>query len=295
MDEIRYIAGLDRQFPHRLRDIPDAPSGIYFRGRLPDEERPAVAVIGSRNCSEYGRGMAKYFSDCLAGAGVQIISGMARGIDGIAQRAAIDAGGETFGILGCGPDIIYPRENSELFERILEKGGLISEVPPGTPADRINFPKRNRIISGMADILLVIESRIKSGTGITVRYALSQGKDVFAIPGRLTDAMSAGCNRLISEGAGIARDPEDIISALKIRYSAVGTDKRAKKSDNSENLTLAGSEKVVYSLLDLYPKNIDEIISIGRITVPEALEALLDLEIRGLACECGANSYIRKI
>lgn len=296
MDDIRYVSSFDSDYPEKLLCLHDAPAGIYVRGRLPDPKKPAVAVIGFRNCTEYGRGMAEYFSSQLAAAGVQIISGMARGIDGIAQKAAADAGAETFGVLGCGVDVIYPRENMDLFNNVLVNGGLISEFPPGRAPLSSQFPSRNRIISALADVLLVIEARIKSGTGITVRFALEQGKDIYAVPGRLTDPLSAGCNRLIADGAGVAGSPDDILRALGIYeeqhengvLTGAGNKARGK-------LTLAGSEKVVYSLLDLYPKTLDELVSAGGLSIPDAMEALLSLSLKGLASECGKNNYIRKL
>ena len=299
MDDIRYISRLDSEYPEKLRNIPGAPAGLYVRGSLPDPLLPSVAIVGSRNCSEYGRKIAAIFSKRLAEKRIQIISGMARGIDGIAQAAAVDAGGCTFGVLGCGVDVIYPKENSALFGCVLEKGGLISEVAPGSAALKSQFPSRNRIISGLADILLVVEARIKSGTGITVRYALDQGRDIFAIPGRLTDPLSAGCNRLIADGAGIALLPDDIIRALGIMKPGMFIENsgacNSPDIEAAQKLTLAGSEKVVYSLLDLYPKTLDEIVCAGKLKIPDAMEALLGLMIKGYAAECGKNNYIRKI
>lgn len=301
MDDIRFIDRFSREYPVKLNAIDGPPAGIYVRGKMPDPDIPCVAIVGSRNCSEYGKYMARYFASALSEEGIQIISGMARGVDGIAQETAIDAGAGTFGILGCGVDVVYPKENERIFAKILDKGGLMAEVPPGSPALKSQFPSRNRIISALADVLLVIEARIKSGTGITVRFALEQGKDIFAVPGRLTDPLSAGCNRLISEGAGIARSPEDIIHVLKAGRDGFGKEYDRNTSGTVSGdicgfrkLALAGTEKVVYSLLDLYPKTLDEIVSAGRMSVPDAMEALLGLEMKDLASECARNHYIKK-
>lgn len=206
----------DADYPERLRTIPHSPSKLYVRGELPDNDKPSVAIIGARDCSSYGRDMAKWFGIELARAGVQIISGMARGIDGISQSAALKAGGKSFAVLGCGIDVCYPTENRYIYDALFDCGGIISEFPPGTQPLARNFPSRNRIISGLADIILVVEAREKSGTLITVDYALSQGKDVFAIPGRLGDQRSAGCNALIHMGAFMALSPGDILEALGI-------------------------------------------------------------------------------
>lgn len=226
------------QYPGRLANIPDAPYGLYYRGRLPEQGRPSAAIIGARNCSEYGRRMAERFGRELAMAGVQIISGMARGIDGIGQKEALAAGGYSLGVLGCGADICYPSENRELYDMLCGQGGVCSEYPPGTLPKNNLFPPRNRIISAMSDIVLVIEAKNKSGTLITVDMALEQGKEVYALPGRVTDALSEGCNRLIQQGAGIALSPQDMVRELKENISNViesGVIYDESKKDSSES------------------------------------------------------------
>ena len=203
---------LEESFPDRLRTIPDPPFGLYWRGELPESGStgPCAAVIGARLASGYGRAQARRFGRGLAQRGITVISGMARGIDGIAQSAALEAGGKSYAVLGCGVDLCYPEENRRLYELLLQRGGLVSEYPPGTPPDARNFPQRNRIISGLSDLVLVIEARRRSGTLITVDMALEQGREVFAVPGRVSDALSDGCNCLIRQGAGAATCPKDI-------------------------------------------------------------------------------------
>ncbi len=202
------------QFPERLSRIPDKPYALYFAGRLPQAEKRAVAVIGARECTAYGRYMAEQFGAAFAKAGIQVISGMARGIDGIGQTAALKEGGYSLGVLGCGVDICYPGENRELYETLLAAGGICSEYPPGTEPRAVLFPPRNRIISGLCDAVLVVEAREKSGTLITVDMALEQGREVYALPGRATDPLSGGCNRLIRQGAGLASSPEEVFEEL---------------------------------------------------------------------------------
>ena len=202
------------QFPERLSRIPDKPYALYFAGRLPQAEKRAVAVIGARECTAYGRYMAEQFGATFAKAGIQVISGMARGIDGIGQTAALKEGGYSLGVLGCGVDICYPGENRELYETLLAVGGICSEYPPGTEPRAVLFPPRNRIISGLCDAVLVVEAREKSGTLITVDMALEQGREVYALPGRATDPLSGGCNRLIRQGAGLASSPEEVLEEL---------------------------------------------------------------------------------
>ncbi len=288
-DDIYYLTALDKDFPEKLLDIPNPPRGIYFRGALPDPCLPTVAMIGSRSASPYGIAMANRFAEELSDAGVQIVSGMARGIDGVSQRAAERRGHPTFGVLGSGVDIVYPMENRDIYEGILVKGGLISEFPPGTPPRRENFPSRNRIISGLAELLLVVEARQHSGTSITVRAALEQGKDVYAVPGRLTDPFSAGCNQLIADGAGVAINPEIILEALGILKSG------SKGERKLGSRYLAKREKKVYSVLDFYPKSLDELSKEAEITIPELLELLLKLELKGVASEIGKNYYNKKL
>jgi DNA processing protein len=190
-------------YPERLKRIPDPPYGLYYRGRLPVEEQMSVAIIGARDCSQYGSYVAAHLGRFLGEKGIQIISGMAKGIDGISQSAALEAGGTSFGVLGCGVDICYPAQNRGLYDNLQKRGGVISSFPPGTLAKPGNFPPRNRIVSGLADAVVVIEARQKSGTLITVDMALEQGKEVYVVPGRITDQLSDGCNNLLKQGAGV--------------------------------------------------------------------------------------------
>ena len=218
-NDILFISRIDERFPEKLKNIPNAPFALYVKGSLPDPSKPSVAIIGARMCSEYGRYLARNFGRGLALAGVQVISGMARGIDGVSQKAAMVAGGKSFGVVGSGVDICYPDENIDLYQELCSSGGVISEFPPGTMPKANFFPLRNRIISGLADVVLVIEAREKSGTQITVDTALEQGREVLAVPGRVTDRLSDGCNLLISQGAGIALDTKDVLDRLNaIRY-----------------------------------------------------------------------------
>ena len=288
-DRIRFITPFDPEFPEKLRFINNPPEGIYYKGRLPDPSKPSVAIIGARDCSQYGASMARYFAEALSDAGVQIISGMARGIDGIAQKAAVDAGHPSFGILGNGLDVIYPKQNKELFENILDKGGLISEFPPGTAALARNFPSRNRIISALSDLILVVESKIKSGTSITVKRAIEQGKDVFAIPGRLSDPLSTGCLKLIEDGAGIALSPASILEGMGI-FGSGKTDMRV-----NIDVPLTKLENKVYRLLDTNPTNLDSLSNMASLPIPDLLSVLLQLQLKGVVSEIGKNNYVKKI
>lgn len=214
-EKIRFVCIREENYPDLLKKIPDPPFGLYYRGQLPEETLPAVAVVGARECSEYGRYIAEELGKQMGEHRIQVISGMARGIDGISQWAALEAGGRSFGIMGCGVDVCYPKSNLQIYERLQSAGGILSEYAPGTQPVGQLFPARNRIVSGLADVLVVIEARHKSGTSITVEMALEQGKDIYAVPGRITDRLSDGCNGLLREGAHVFLSPQDFLQELQ--------------------------------------------------------------------------------
>ena len=286
MEEIRYISRFDKEYPKRLSLIANPPAGLYVKGRIPSDDRPSVAIVGSRICSEYGRLCADEFAKGLAKAGVMVISGLARGVDGIAQMSAAKAGGDTYGVLGCGIDIVYPHQNKWVYEEVLKKGGIISEYPPGRPAIPGQFPERNRIISALADIVLVIEAKKKSGTSITVSKALEQGKDIFAIPGRLYDACSEGCNQLIKDGAGIATCVGDILEAL-------GMDRNIKADNKSVADSLSDIEKKVYTSLELLPQDISYIQYKTGVEAGKLMSTIYSLIKKDMCKETMPGLYVR--
>ena len=244
---IRCIPYATPGYPKRLSELVDAPINLYVKGRTPVEAMPSVGIVGARLCSDYGRYMAKQFGRKMAQAGIQVISGMAMGVDGISQQAALDAGGTSFGVLGCGVDICYPEQNQALYEALIRTGGVLSEYIPGTMPKAGLFPARNRIISGCADVILVIEAREKSGTLITVDAALEQGREVYALPGRVTDSLAAGCNHLIRQGAGIAVSPEYVADAVweiwSVKYGR--SDIGAKNSQKEKNGSKAETGRTI--------------------------------------------------
>lgn len=274
-------------YPKRLLPLADAPFGLFYYGRLPEEICEAAAIVGARGCSSYGRAAAVAFGEAFAQKGVVVISGMACGIDSAAQVAALDAGGTSCAVLGCGIDICYPASSSELYWRLRREGCIVSEYPPGMPPLARNFPARNRIISGMADKVLVIEAREKSGSLITADLALEYGRDVFAVPGRISDALSKGCNQLIRQGAGIAVDPESLISDMG--FHSLGNLNKYKKNENS----LAKEEKLLYSCVDLRPRSLDEILERSSLTDQKTIELLLNLQLKGYITEISRNTYVR--
>lgn len=293
---ISFLTYQDEAYPARLRKLKNPPYGLYCLGNLPREEDMAAAIIGARECSEYGRYVAEAFAGRLARAGVTIISGMARGIDGIAQQAAVDSKGATFAVLGSGVDVCYPISNKPLYEEILRTGGgILSVFPPGTEPKKRNFPERNRIVAGMADLLLVVEARQKSGTWITVDMALEQGKNVYAVPGRLTDRLSDGCNLLIRQGAGIALSPEDLLQEMQVLKNRQGRGKRENAAAFEGLDTEEGEraeEKDLLRFLDFMPRTADEILNRMQkeekeMQLSELLAELADLCIEGKVRQAG--------
>ena len=242
--KMKFLTIKDEMYPEKLKCITDAPYGIFVSGSLPDPDLPSVAIIGARQCTEYGRYVAAQLGTALAKANIQVVSGMARGIDSIAQNAAMEAGGHTFGVLGCGVDICYPAECSRLYEKLKERGGLISEYPPGTEPKAQYFPRRNRIISGLSDAVVVVEAREKSGTLITVDMALEQGREVYVVPGRITDPLSVGCNRLVRQGAEIVNDFSDLIQDVQQLHARQWQSKNVQKKMLDASVQLSIEEEL---------------------------------------------------
>lgn len=303
--KIKFVTCRDREYPSSLKKIKNPPYAVCCIGALPCEETPSVAVIGARECSEYGRYVAEAFGVRLAQRGIPVISGMARGIDGIAQQAAIKGGGKTFAVLGCGVDICYPASNRALYEQMISTGGgVLSVFPPGAQPRKQNFPERNRIVAGLSDVLLVVEARQKSGTWITVDMALEQGKNVYAVPGRLTDRLSDGCNLLIRQGAGIALSPEDLIQELFVlanRRQIGHTGGREQSGIGLEEKDIEqradGKEEEILKFLDFTPQSADELLENirkqgGRMELPQLLSGLIELCMEGKARQV-AGSYAR--
>lgn len=276
-------------YPKGLLELPDPPYLLFYKGRLPEPGKGAVGIVGARECSEYGRAMARTAGKLLGAGGISVISGMALGIDAAAHLGALEGGGETFAVLGSGPDICYPNASRNLYERLLKEGGVLSEYVPGTEPKAQHFPLRNRIISALSDALVVVEARIRSGALITADFALEQGKDIYAFPGRITDALSGGTNRLIRQGAYPVVSLDGLLSDLRL-----GTEKIAEKAEAQKN-TLAFDEMVVYSCLNFVPKNLEELMEETNLPLPALSEALFALMKKGLCVEAFQNRYRREI
>lgn len=286
---IRLVSIFDEAYPKRLSALSERPFLLYVRGKLPAAERPAASIIGARMCSEYGRSVAEYFGKTLSEAGVQIISGMALGIDGAAQRAALLSAGESFAVLGSGVDVCYPRENRGIYQKMCDgAGGVISEYPRKSAALPYHFILRNRIIAGLCDALLVLEAREKSGTAATVSYALDMGREIFALPGRINDPLGRGCNALLKDGASVLTSPEDVLEFFDLKAPFT------KNSAEKKISTLAKPEKIVYSCLDSQEQHMERIAEKAGMSIREAADALLSLELKGLSAS-PMSGYYRKI
>lgn len=294
----------DGDYPKRLMHIPNPPAILYYRGSLPKEESLTVAVIGARDCSEYGAYVAKALGEELARQDIAIVSGMARGVDSISQKSAAGYGGGVFAVLGSGVDICYPRENMSLYKQLCAGGnkGVLSEYAPQTEAKASLFPPRNRIISGLADVVVVIEARVKSGTLITVDMALEQGKEVYVVPGRITDRLSDGCNRLIRDGAVPLLSPDGFIREILQKKEERNGERAAADNfsfdggmfpDGHNLQTLSGTEESVLACMDITPQSVD--VLAGRLPdVPlgNLLCIITALQLKGLVGVKG-NLYYR--
>ena len=286
---VKMIPFYSAEYPERLKSVAVPPYALYVKGELPKQDKISAAIVGARRCTTYGEHWALEYGEELARYGVNIISGMARGIDGAGQRGALNGGGATFAVLGCGPDVCYPKEHKGLYEDILQKnGGILSEYPPGVQPLAKNFPARNRIISGLSDVVLVIEAKEKSGSLITADMALEQGRDVYALPGPVTSLLSQGCHYLISQGAGILISPMELRKELKI------SDRKPEQNPDKNEKELETPENIVYSCLDLYPKGIQKIIEETGMSSREVMSELVSLELEGKVKEISKNYYVRR-
>lgn len=295
---VRFICEGDEEYPDRLLSIKNRPDVLFVKGRLPDENKLTVSIVGSRHASAYGIKVTEYFTEGLVKKNVQVISGMAYGIDSCAHRISLEQGADTFAVMGCGIDICYPAEKIELYEHIRRSGGIISEFPPKIPPLPYRFPMRNRIIAGLSDVLIVVEARKKSGSLITANYALEQGKDVYVVPGRIDDLNSEGCNMLWFDGAIPALNLETITegSAFKnlLYIEEIRSQEIKENFTNDEKIILASKNDIVYSCLGLHPKGVEEIVKITGKSPEEVTLALVEMQLEGKVEEVFRGFYIRK-
>ena len=276
-------------YPSLLREIHDPQPLLYLRG-IPDIlQLPAICIVGSRSCGRRGEITARVLAAGLSERGVLVVSGLARGIDRAVHEGALDGGGATCAVLGCGLDICYPPENSELAARITRRGAIMSELPFGTPPLRHNFPRRNRILSGLSLGVVVVEAGIESGAMVTARMAREQNRELFAVPGPIEKQMSRGPHALLRRGAYLVESIEDILAQLPPCGSAPRKRIEGRKVSSLDGLT--DLESRIVDALELDPKHIDELVRICNISPTSLLPLLLNLEMRGAIVSCGGGTY----
>lgn len=272
-------------YPENLRHIDAPPPVLYVRGTLTSADTWAVALVGTRNATLYGKEVARDFATHLAANRVTVVSGLAKGIDTMAHKAALDAGGRTLAVLGSGLDQIYPPDNRALAEAIAAQGALLSDYPLGTRPDAVNFPPRNRIISGLSKAVLVVEAGETSGALITTEFAAEQGRDVFAVPGNINQKQSLGPNRLIQQGAKVALSATDILNELNITQVAERAQVRAA-------LPTDPAERTVLGALSASPTHIDDLSVQLQLPMAELSGRLALMELKGLVRQVGGMNYV---
>lgn len=276
------------EYPDELKNIFDPPPVLYVRGNINSKDKLAIAMVGSRNATSYGKHMAEKISYELAKRGITIVSGMARGIDSFSHIGAIKARGRTIAVLGCGINIPYPKENEKLMYEIIENGAVISEFPLDCAPLSGNFPARNRIISGLSLGVLVVEAGVKSGSLITAKFALEQGREIFAIPGNATSAYSKGTNELIKQGAKLVNNVNDILEEFNLRI-----DIRERINDSMIN-TLKSDERKIYDFISVCTRDVNEIIEYSGLTAGKVNYILSMLAIKDLIVKLPGNKYEKK-
>jgi DNA processing protein len=283
---VRALIPDDEEYPTRLNELHDGPPVLYVRGSLTPADERAVAIVGTRRATSYGREATRRFAGELAAAGVTVISGLARGIDAVAHEAAVQAQGRTIAVLGCGVDVVYPPEHRELAETIANHGALVSEYPPGTPPDAPNFPARNRLISALSIGVLVAEAPARSGALITADFAADQGRQVFAVPGGILGANSAGCHALIRDGATLVTTTAELLDDLNlVQRDLHAVARRLPLGDNE-------AENALIRCLSAEPSHIDDLSRACGLPISSLNATLTFMELKGLVRQAGPGSYV---
>lgn len=282
----------DASYPKRLKEIYDPPPLLYVRGDLKEEDELAVAIVGSRKTTPYGRWITEKMGQELARHGITIVSGMARGIDSHAHWGALSGGGRTIAVLGCGVDVVYPPENRNLYKRIIDQGTVLSEFAMGSPPEGGHFPKRNRIISGLSLGVVVVQASMESGSLITANYALEQGREVFAVPGNVGSDSSRGTHQLIKDGAKLVESSEDILEEVLPQWKK---EKEAPQEVERPVRDLTDEEKVLYEQLGETPLHIDVLIRESPFDPGKVSSLLLNLELKGLISQWPGKCFSKKL
>ena len=286
----------DPAYPPLLKHIHDPPPLLYVKGTLETADRNAVSIVGSRRATHYGKTVAKKLAGDLARMGITVVSGLAYGVDAAAHRGALEAGGRTIAVLGCGVDVVYPRANSKIHKSIPDSGALISEFPMGARPDAGHFPMRNRIVSGLSLGTLVIEAPRKSGALITARLAMEQNREVFAVPGNIFSPYGEGCHLMIKDGAKLVENVYDIIGEIEVGLEGLERERSAARTDETvgTGTKMSADERKVFDYLSMAPLHIDAVIEDCDLTASRAASALVTLELKGLIQQLSGKQFIRR-
>ena len=297
---VRLVPCFSEDYPDPLSELENGrPPLLRVKGTCEEQDSLAVALVGSRRCSHYGRKQAARLATQLASMGFTIVSGFARGIDAAAHRGALRAGGRTIAVMGCGLAHIYPQEHAEMVSEVANNGALVTELPMDTPVKRSNFPPRNRLISGLSLGVVVVEAATRSGSLITARWAAEQGKTVMAVPGNVDRASSHGCHKLIQDGAILVEDARDVAESLgplsRPLPDPEATDEEAEtgEMDDPRVLSLNKRERRIFELLGHSPRHIDSLVEETDLPVSMVSSALLTLEVKGLVTQLSGSRYVR--
>jgi DNA processing protein len=282
---IHILTWEDEAYPQRLKEIDQPPPVLYLRGEYLPDDLFAVAIVGTRRATPYGRQITEELASFLASHGITVVSGLARGIDAIAHQTALKAGGRTIGVLGSGVDKIYPPEHRALADKMIESGAVVSDYAPGTPPDATNFPPRNRIISGLSLAVVVIEAGETSGALITAEFAAEQGREIFAVPGSILAPQSKGTNKLIQNGALPLLSVNDLMQALDL--TRMGAHKAARKIIPADE-----TEARLMSVLSLEPLHVDEIRNQTELPIEKVSATLALMELKGMVRQVGGMNYV---
>ena len=275
------------EYPRLLKEIDNPPPVLYYVGKLPEKGRHLMAIVGTRRMTSYGENVACELGRFLSENGIGVVSGLARGIDGAAQSAVVESNGFTYAVLGCGVDHIYPPEHRNLAKKIVQNGAVISEYSPGTRPDRVNFPQRNRIISGMSSGVIIVEAGEKSGSLITARFAAEQGREVFVVPGNITAVQSRGANRLIRDGARPFYEKKELLEFLQTWQA----DEPQKMNKPLQEAFSTPEEKQILELIADEPLHIDEIVRKSRLPLSVVASSIVLLELKNLVLETAPQTY----
>ena len=290
---IRIVNITEEEYPSNLKKIFDAPVLLYIKGKLYKEDKYSLSVVGTRFPTEYGRNVCERMVKEISKLGIPVVSGLARGIDSMSHRVALENNNLTYAVLGCGADVVYPKENKKLYEQIIENGAVISEFEIGAAPDKVNFPRRNRIISGISVGTLIVETGLKGGSLITGEFALDQNKEVFAIPGYIYSKKSEGSNELIKNGqAKLVTNVDDILNELSYKLKPILKKTEAEKEEKQIQ-ELSIFEKKIYEVIGIEPIHIDKISEITEMSISDCLVNLLSLEFKEIIKQIPGKNFIR--